>query len=124
MPIRKPRSFSEDAAEFFASASSVLKSPFGVGFGGSGAGASTSAAGAFDLQEGEVLEQDRRDDEQDDSSPAAHREVRMITLPAGGQKGVGTGAPNQSASHGAARSRERRRWEIVPILKEKVRMTV
>jgi len=110
IPTHKSRTLSEEAAELFASASSVLKSPFGLVLGRSRA--STSTAAAFDLRGDEVLEADRREDEEDDSSSALHREVRMLPLPLGWMEKGGDTNPH---------ARERRRWEILPVLREKGR---
>jgi len=97
IPIASPKPFS--ATEFFAStASSVfnLRKPR----------SSAGSAAEFDLGVDEILEGDRtRDDEEDDSSPAAHREVRMVAMSAGWKEKI---------SNNAARGR--RRWEILPLL--------
>jgi len=59
------------------------------------------------LREDELLEVDRAEEDGIDDSPEAMRRVRVISLPQGSNQDVGP------------RARERRRWEIIPLLKTK-----
>jgi hypothetical protein len=110
MPLQKQqRSAVTDVADFFSSAASAIVSPF------AGPSSSTSVPSSdFELQEDEVVAEERADDEDwDDDSSENGRLVRVIGLPVGWQeKGGG----------GGSKTRERRRWEVVPLLIEKSRL--
>ncbi|KAF8528092.1 hypothetical protein BU17DRAFT_38639 [Hysterangium stoloniferum] len=112
IPLRKPRGLLDDAADFIQGAASVIANPFASVFGADFPGtSSTSAAevrrGEFDLREDELLEVDRADEDGVDDSPDPVRRVRVISL----LDGAGTSA--------GALARERRRWEVIPLLRVK-----
>ena len=65
--------------------------------------------GEFDLREDELSEVDRVEEDGIDDSPDPLRRVRVISLASGVDEDVGP------------RSRERRRWEIIPLLKSKAK---
>ncbi|KAF8591943.1 hypothetical protein K439DRAFT_1643920 [Ramaria rubella] len=114
IPIRKPRGILDDASDFLQGAASAISSPFAVAFGVRGVtdpSTSASAAevrrGEFDLREDEVSEVDRVEEDSIDDSPDPLRRVRVISLANGVIEDVGT------------KTRERRRWEVIPLLKSK-----
>jgi len=96
IPIPSPKPFSP--TEFFASATSSVLS---LRRPRSSAGSATE----FALGADEIVEEDRTRDDEDDGSPAAHREVRMTAMASGWR---------EKMTNNAARGR--RRWEILPIL--------
>ncbi|KAF8591947.1 hypothetical protein K439DRAFT_1325744 [Ramaria rubella] len=114
IPIRKPRGILKDASDFLQVAASAIPSPFAVAFGVLGVtdpSTSASAAevrrGGFDLREDETSEVDRVEEDSIDDSPDPLRRVRVISLANGAVEDVGT------------KTRERRRWEVIPLLKSK-----
>lgn len=114
VPLAKPRSFVEEAASFLTTIPSALTTPF---TGTSAAGPSRNAeAREFDLRDDEVVEEERGESGEVDDSPENRRDVRVIALPITQwvDKGDFLGGSN-------TKSRERRRWEIVPILHQKAR---
>jgi len=139
IPSRKPRTFVDDAADFFSSSASVIASPFSqlpnlanpFGHGRSGSidkkammkvtpGDEDASAirervsldhvrnGDFDLRDDELLENERGEENEVDDDPDPFRKVRVIGHRYEQER------PNPKA-------RERKRWEIVPIRKERRR---
>lgn len=70
-------------------------------------------SGSFDLREEEIMEEERAENEEDDDSPQSGRAVKVITLSTGWLEKEILG-PN-------SRARERRRWEVVPLIPHKVK---
>lgn len=135
IPSRKPRTFVDDAADFFVSGASFLTSPLAsFSFAGpstepdhyyAGTGAPHKgeedakalservslehvSAGHFDLREDEVVEEERAEETEVDDNPDLMRRVRIV-----GYRRQ-TELPNSKA-------RDRKRWEILPIRKERRR---
>ncbi|KIM33749.1 hypothetical protein M408DRAFT_325357 [Serendipita vermifera MAFF 305830] len=135
IPSRKPRTFVDDAADFFATGASFitgplasLSMPFGLSSTepdhvGSGplhkseedarvlnerVSLEHVTAGHFDLREDEVLEEERPEEAEIDDDPDVMRRVRVV------------GYRRQTESPNS-RSRDRKRWEILPIRKERRR---
>jgi len=104
VPMRKPRNLLDNATQFFSSAASRII----PGVEGPSGGA---AAGDFDLREDEVMEEERGEEGDVDDSPEHRRDIRILSLP--------LATKERSARTGSAHARERRRWEIVPLLREK-----
>ena len=114
VPVRKPRGLIDDASDFIQGAASIISSPFAMALGMRSSpdnSASTSAAevqrGEFDLREDELSEVDRAEEDGIDDSPDPLRRVRVISLASGVSDGIGP------------RTRERRQWEIISLLKTK-----
>lgn len=112
VPVRRPRGLFDDASDFLQGAASAISSPFAMALGMQNApSASASAAdvqkGEFDLREDELSEVDRAEEDGIDDSPDPVRRVRVISLASGVGDDVGP------------RARERRRWEIIPLLRSK-----
>jgi hypothetical protein len=106
IPIGKPPSLFESATRLVTSTASALTSPFL---------ASTSAIDpdeSFDLRQEEILEEERAETQEDDDSPEIGRRVRVIALPKRWTELKGGSSPN---------ARERRRWEIVPLILRKIK---
>jgi len=107
VPMPKPPSLFANTSRFLASATSRItrsteRDP-------------SSDTGAFALRHDEVLEEERVDDEVDDDSPEHRRDMRIIAIPLSANELVeaGTGI--------GRRTRERRRWEIIPLHRERTR---
>jgi hypothetical protein len=139
MPSRRPRTILDDTAEFFTSSAAVIAAPFSQlslssltnPFGSSepsdkdknaalkaGPGDEDATvfrervslehvrSGEFDLRDDEVLENERGEENEVDDDPDEMRRVRVI----------GHGHAQERSN---AKARERKRWEIVPIRKER-----
>jgi len=118
IPMRKPPTFQflTDATDFFANTASLIASPFDAITRGAGAvPVASPIVGEFALREDEVVEEERGEEGEVDDSPESHRDMRVISLP------MTWSAPDVGPLGGTAHSRERRRWEIVPILREKTK---
>jgi hypothetical protein len=144
LPSRKPKTLLDDAAAFFSSTASILTTPLatmhsfsfpfssggapssppGDGGGGIGGGHHTQSAGGgsgvvrlhiesgeYDLRENEIVEEERAEAEEVDDNPEPVRQVKVYGFR---PRDLAEGAGNP-------RARERRRWEIVPIRKERRR---
>lgn len=110
--MRKPRGLLDDASDFFQGAASAISSPFALALGMRGVGEPSASAaevqkGEFDLREDELLEVDRAEEDGVDDAPDPLRRVRVISL-----------APDTDEDIGP-RTKERRRWEVIPLLKAK-----
>jgi len=68
-------------------------------------------SGEYDLRENEIVEEERAEAEEVDDNPDPARQVRVYGFR---PRDLAEGAGN-------SRARERRRWEIVPIRKERRR---
>lgn len=112
VPLAKPRSFIEGAASLLTTIPTALATPF-TGAGTSAGRSGRSDAGDFDLHDHEVVEEERGESGEVDDSPENRRDIRVIALPFI-DKGEYLGGSNSKA-------RERRRWEIVPILHERAK---
>lgn len=129
IPQQKPRTLVDDAAEFFTSSAALIASPFtsmGLPFTSTEQQSELNkgeedarvldervslehvAAGQFDLLDEEVLEEERSEETEVDDDPDRMRRVRV----------VGYRKPGESPN---ARARDRKRWEILPIRKERRR---
>jgi len=108
----------------FSSGAAAPSSPGGGGGGGrtqspggSGGGGGSSVvrlhieSGEYDLRENEIVEEERAEAEEVDDDPDPARQVRVYGFR---PRDLAEGAGNP-------RARERRRWEIVPIRKERRR---
>ena len=149
LPSRKPKTLLDDAAAFFSSTASILTTPInsfpfsfssggaasssdgghdntwspgggggggnsgsgGGGKGGSGVVRSHIESGEYDLRENEIVEEERAEAEEVDDNPDPARQVKVYGFR---PRDLAEGAGNP-------RARERRRWEIVPIRKERRR---
>lgn len=102
----------DTATDFlFSSASrlvSGVKSPFVPSFP-----SSPPEFGEFNLLDEEVMEEERGEEGDVDNSPEDRRDMRVISLPHSAIRGIHEG--------GSRMARERRRWEIVPILRERAK---
>ncbi|KAF8486715.1 hypothetical protein JB92DRAFT_2799119 [Gautieria morchelliformis] len=113
VPARKPRGLLDDASDFFQGAATAISAPFAMVLGTNKPDPSASASvaevqrGEFDLREDELSEVDRAEEDGIDDSPDPLRRVRVISLASGVSNDVGPMA------------RERRRWEVIPLLKAK-----
>ncbi|KAA1477294.1 hypothetical protein DENSPDRAFT_844509 [Dentipellis sp. KUC8613] len=107
MPMRKPRTFLDDASEALTSA---LRSPLSL-FSGAAPRPDTSehVNEAFDLRPDELLEQDRGEAAEVDDSPEAIRHVRVIVTTAEEARGLGE------------KARNRRRWSVHPLRRTSAR---
>jgi len=136
LPSRKPKTLLDDAAAFFSNTASILTTPLSINSfpfpfsssasassSGSGAGHTRSAGGGsdvvrqhietgdYDLRESEIVEEERAEAEEVDDDPDPARRVKVYGF-----------RPRDLAEGGGnPRARERRRWEIVPIRKERRR---
>ncbi|KAG8835604.1 hypothetical protein FRC17_002196 [Serendipita sp. 399] len=131
IPSRKPRTFVDDAAEFFASSAALItaplsglslpfgspsesKSPHQIGPGEGDArvlgervsAEHVQAAKQYDLLEEEVVEEERSEEAEVDDDPHPLRKVKVV-----GYRHLG----------GNPKARDRRRWEILPIRRERRR---
>ena len=137
LPSRKPNTLLDDAAAFFSNTASILTTPLAFSFPfSSGASASSSGSGVgyidgtggggggdgdvarrhiesgeYDLRENEIVEEERAEAEEVDDNPDPARRVKVYGFR---PRDLAEGAGNP-------RARERRRWEIVPIRKERRR---
>lgn len=127
LPARKPKTLLDDAAAFLASTASILAFPFSAAPSSSlsspGAGHTHPSSdgvvrqrthidsGEYDLRESEIVEEERAEAEEVDDDPDPTRRVKVYGFR---PRDLAEGAGNP-------RARERRRWEIVPIRKERRR---
>lgn len=110
--MRAPPSLVVNAAAFFSSTANMIASPFGQNQVLLSPG---PAMGEFDLREDEVMEEERGEEGEVDDSLEPRRNLRVISMPMSWAAGVG------GPMGGSPQSRERRRWEIVPLLKERMK---
>lgn len=136
LPSRKPKTLLDDAAAFFSNTASILTTPLAINTfsfpfsssasgatsgsgvshtGGSGGGSAVVArqhieSGEYDLRENEIVEEERAEAEEVDDDPDPARRVKVYGF-----------RPRDLVGAGNPRARERRRWEIVPIRKERRR---
>jgi len=101
VPLRRPQSVLQTTADFLSNAASLLSGTLG----GASGSAAPAHAGAFDLRQDEVIEEERAPEDEDDDSPSHQREVRVLNLP--------TGWMEKERNLAA---RRRRQWEILPLL--------
>jgi hypothetical protein len=104
IPLRKPRTALDNAADFLSSA---VSSPLSF-FSASSPTKSTPDEifnGDIDLREDEVLDQDRGEEGETDDSPKQDRQIRMLTLD----------SPTAQDQHISEKARKRRRWEVAPL---------
>jgi hypothetical protein len=104
VPLPRPPSLFESATKLVTSTASVLATPFG--------GAGPSSAGNYDLQDGEIIEEERNEDLESDDSAEIGRRVKVIALPIGW---------HQQKSPPGSKARDRRRWEVVPLIPRKAK---
>lgn len=107
VPKRKPPSVLDNAAQFFSSAISIV-APTGNVEGP----VRRDEEGEFDLKEYEIVEEERSAENEADDSSDIHRDICVLSLPLMSEQGETHGG-------GSSKARERRRWEILPISKEK-----
>ncbi|KAJ3763157.1 hypothetical protein EV360DRAFT_34163 [Lentinula raphanica] len=110
LPLRKPRTFINDASEFLTSSLSGLASPFSSLFAGSANTAhptSNMTSIGIELTDDEVLEEDKGDEAEVDDSDELKREVRMLTVSNEDKNGQGW-----NMTEGA---RMRRTFEVVSL---------
>lgn len=98
MPMRKPRSFMDDATEVLSSA---LRSPLSLF--SPGAHSEQKLNEEFNLREDELEERDRGEDAEVDDSPEDVRKVKVIGFTEDDVKELGD------------KARIRRMWEVVPL---------
>jgi len=109
IPMRKPRTMIDDASAFLSSAVTTPLAFFGgiTGISGPGAPKATPEEvfqSDIDLNEDEVLEQDRGEEAEIDDSPEGIRRVRVLTVDRKFKEGPGE------------KALLRRQWEVVPLL--------
>jgi DDB1- and CUL4-associated factor 11 len=73
----------------------------------------TNEFGEFDLRDEEVMEEERGEEGDVDDAHEDRRDMRVLSLPHTAILGMAEG--------GSRKARERRRWEIVPILRERAK---
>ncbi|KIJ38431.1 hypothetical protein M422DRAFT_176562 [Sphaerobolus stellatus SS14] len=110
VPSRKPRGIIDDANDFIYGAASAIASPFATVFGGGSTSApiTTEDTAEFDLTENELSEVDRGEEEGDDDDPDPIRQLRVISL-----------AEGSSQQNIGPKTRARRQWEVIPLLRSK-----
>ncbi len=106
VPLPKPPSLLASASQFLASTASKITSTTESN--------PSNDTGAFDLRHDEVLEEERAEDAVDDS-PEYRRDIRVITIPLSSKELVEPG------TNIGRRTRERRRWEIIPLHRDRTR---
>jgi hypothetical protein len=105
IPKRKPRTFIDDASEFLSSAITVP-----ISFLSGGVGSPTTAKpdevfnGDIDLNEDELLDQDRGEEAEVDDSPDGLRMVRVLCV-----------APHVKNETLGEKQRLRRSWQVIPL---------
>lgn len=109
IPERKPPSMFESASRLVTTAISPLAATFAAAAGPSTA----ESEGTFDLREEEIMEEERAENEEDDDAPHIGRAVKVITLPKGWME--------KDRLNVNPKARERRRWEVVPLIPHKVK---
>ena len=111
MPMRKPRTFLDDASEKLSSA---MKYPMALFSGGAPASSPppvpSKVSEEFDLREDELEEQDRGEEAEVDDSPEPIRKVRVIGTTRSQAEGLGETARN------------RRLWIVSPLRKTSARI--
>ena len=107
VPKRKPPSVLDNAAQFFSSAISIVAPA-----GNSETPVRRDEEGEFDLKEYEIVEEERSAENEVDDSPDIHRDICVLSLPLMSEQGETHGG-------GSSKARERRRWEILPISRER-----
>lgn len=105
VPLRKPRTIIDDAADFLTSA---ITTPFSFLSGQTPTTHATPEevfSGVIDLDENEVIEEERGEEAEADDSTELGRKVRMLTIIRG-----------REGSHASGeKARNRRRWEIISL---------
>lgn len=105
-------SFSSGGAASASSPGGRRSGSSGSGRGGGSGGVRLHIeSGEYDLRENEIMEEERAEAEEVDDNPDPGRQVRVYGFR---PRDLAEGAGNP-------RARERRRWEIVPIRKERRR---
>ncbi|KAG6873841.1 hypothetical protein C0995_010453 [Termitomyces sp. Mi166 len=105
IPLRKPKTILDDAAAFLSSA---VSAPLSFLSGVSPRPQATPDEvfkGPIDLDEDEVVEEDRGEEAEVDDSPETGRKVRMIVI----------ANKSQSDKNLGEKARNRRRWEVVSL---------
>ncbi|KAF8079013.1 hypothetical protein FPV67DRAFT_1444215 [Lyophyllum atratum] len=105
VPLRKPKTIIDDAAAFFSSA---LNSPLSFLSGRNPAPHATPDevfSGPIDLDENEVLEEDRTEEAEVDDSPDIERKVRMVSII----------DKERSDKVLGEKARDRRRWQVASL---------
>lgn len=105
VPLRKPRTIIDDASDFLSSA---IAAPLSLWSGGSPQAQATPDEvfnGAIDLNEDEILEEERGEEAEVDDSPELGRSVRMLTL------------VNKTLDDWelVGKAKKRRQWQITPL---------
>ncbi|CAL1694003.1 unnamed protein product [Somion occarium] len=103
IPMRKPRTFIDDASQLITSA---INMPFSLLNGRTAANATPDAvfsSGDIDLKEDEILEQERSEEGEVDDSPEKIRRVRVVGLTKADIAVMGDQA------------KARQRWEVIPL---------
>jgi len=120
VPKRAERTFADDAAEFINTTATAITTPFTKMFSpnpptsprGSQVTADQVAQGDIDLREDETLDFDRAPHEEQDDSRDPLRTVKLVEL---------FGKEDENDRLLSDQARVRRQWEVIPILKEKMR---
>jgi hypothetical protein len=105
VPLRKPRTIIDDAADFITSA---IATPFSFLSGQTPAPHATPEevfSGVIDLTENEVIEEERGEEAEADDSNELGRKVRMLSIARGHENDR---APGEKAQN-------RRRWQIISL---------
>ncbi|KIK54187.1 hypothetical protein GYMLUDRAFT_918846 [Collybiopsis luxurians FD-317 M1] len=103
VPLRKPKTFIDDASEFITTKfTTPLASFFGAANTHNATPEQVESIGV-DLAEEDVLEEDRGEEAEVDDSPDEKREVRMLTI-----------SPEHPRNL-VERAKLRRQWEIIPL---------
>ncbi|KAG5639569.1 hypothetical protein H0H81_012240 [Sphagnurus paluster] len=105
IPLRKPKTIIDDAAAFFTTA---ISTPFALLSGRSPpaqARPDDVFSGPIDLDEHEVVEEDRSEEAEVDDSPELERKVRMVVI-------IDKEASDKTLGE---KARNRRRWQVTSL---------
>ena len=106
LPKRKPRTLIDDASEFLSSAVTAPLSFFSGGVSSPPKAKPDEVFnGDIDLNEDELLDQDRGEEAEVDDSPDGLRKVRVLSILVHETEALGE------------KARQRRRWQVIPLRK-------
>lgn len=104
IPLRKPRTILDDATQFI---SSTFAAPLALFSGKSSPQATPEdvSQNGVDLNEDEVLEEERGEEAEVDDSPELSRSVRVLSI----------ANTVEDDEHLVDKARNRRRWQVIPL---------
>jgi hypothetical protein len=114
IPLRKPRTIIDDASEFISSAISTPLSFFSVIAPVPQANPEEVFSGTIDLDENEVVDEERGEEGEVDDSREPGRKVRMLVIT----------RKEESDKALGEQARARRQWQIVSLRRHDARMKV